>query len=131
MGQQKDKRVCYAEVPGIPISPRSVLPHATAMFLMEGNMIMDLDVQKLPNNRMRGKLSTFALLIAILIMAAAVGQSPMPALTRVEGTITLVNSKKNDPANVAIWLEPVGTTPKFTKQTVNPSIHQKGKKFVP
>lgn len=76
------------------------------------------------------RLLILASLVVALFIVSTLNLSATPLLAKVSGTITVVNSKKNDPSNIAVWLEPAGPPPKLAKSE-GPTIRQKGKKFLP
>ncbi|MEW6730819.1 MAG: hypothetical protein AB1489_05755 [Acidobacteriota bacterium] len=88
-------------------------------------------------NRLKGRLLIFLLLVVTLAGAAATSHSAASSQTAagstvsiVSGTVSLLNSKRKDPANVVVWLEPLsGQARKRVAEEV--AIHQVKKKFVP
>jgi len=94
-------------------------------------MILGLGVQKANKSIFFSRLLILLVLLTASFSTFQISYSA-PAGAKVEANITLANSKKNETANIAIWLEPVGSTSRIPKQTMPyPAIHQKGKKFVP
>src|SRR5687768_5244525 len=96
---------------------------------------MDFDVQKTKNSsyfmkRILGAVLTVGMLVGVSVAS----YTPPVAGLRVTANITLANSKRNDPQNIAVWLEPVSSKSQATaeRQTKDPlEIRQKGKVFAP
>ncbi|KAF0250143.1 MAG: hypothetical protein FD167_458 [bacterium] len=94
-------------------------------------MILGLDVQKVNKKVFFSRLLVLMVLLVTSFSTFQISYSAVVA-AKVEATISLVNSKKNDISNIAIWLEPVGSAGRLPKQTMPyPTMRQKGKKFIP
>lgn len=94
---------------------------------------MDSDVPKTKKLSSFYKSLIILLFLAVNLLAMSVKHYAVPANSKVDAMISVVNSKRNDPpANIAVWLEPVGKAAPLPKQIMPlPEIKQKGKKFVP
>ncbi len=93
-------------------------------------MIMVSDAQRV-SKKINCRRAILIILFVLTLMSAALAGYSAPPVANVDGTVTVVNGKKNDPANVAIWLEPAGAPPRIAKAAQTPTIHQKNKKFIP
>ncbi|MBI4851512.1 MAG: hypothetical protein HY819_06940 [Acidobacteria bacterium] len=93
---------------------------------------MDLDVQKTNKKMFFRRLLILVLLLIGSFSSLQISYS-LPVAAKIEATVSLVNAKKsNDLSNIALWLEPSGSTARIPKQsTPYPAMRQKGKKFVP
>lgn len=96
---------------------------------------MDSVVQKTKNSSYFIKrVLGAALTVGMLVGISVANYTPPVAGLRVTANITLANSKRNDPTNVAVWLEPVSSKSQAAaeRQTKDPlEIKQKGKIFSP
>lgn len=94
-------------------------------------MIEVLDVQRVFKSNLNKCKAILlpALLFVLLISSTAVIDTSAYAPAAVSGTVSLLNAKRNDPSNVAVWLEPVKKAK--AQPTQNPILRQKGKQFTP
>ncbi len=85
-----------------------------------------------PNPNLKAWVTGFVLALSLgflpvlPVMTPSAEAAPVAA-GAVSGTINLVNSKKGDPSNVAVWLEPVGGG--YRRPGGRPELKQQGKRF--